>query len=233
LTPRTRILDLGGSSGAHVHALLSGTPVSPGNVHVADVDHEAVRAAARFGFVPVLLQEGRALPFEDDAFDIVLCSSVLEHVTIPACEIWQERSGARFGRRARLQQRCFARELARVGKGYFVQVPNRWFPIETHSWLPFLSYLPRLWQCWIIALANRVWIKQTVPDFYLPTAADMREYFPGGGLMREKVAGITKSLIAVRPVEEKIPRVSVIRRAPAVQPHRRRPSRPVRRPGYH
>src|SRR6185369_449900 len=104
-------------------------------------------------------------------------------------------SGARFARRSRPQQRAFAQELARVGRGYFVQVPNRWFPVETHSWLPFLSYLPRSWQCCTIALSNRVWIKKTDPDFYLPTAAQMREYFPAGELAREKVCGITKSLI--------------------------------------
>jgi SAM-dependent methyltransferase len=200
LGARTRILDLGGSSGAHVHALLAGTPVQPANVCVADVDHAAVREAARFGYLPVALEEGRPLPFDDGSFDVVLCSSVLEHVTIPPQEIWQERSGARFGRRARDHQRGFARELQRVGRGYFVQVPNRWFPVETHSWLPFLSYLPRAWQCRVIALSNRVWIKKTVPDFYLPTAAQMREYFPAARLTRERFCGLTKSLIAVKPV---------------------------------
>lgn len=200
LTARTRILDLGGSSGAHVHALLSGTPVQPANVCVADVDHAAVRQAARFGYQPVALEEGRALPFADRSFDVVLCSSVLEHVTIPAREIWQELSGARFARRARDHQRGFARELARVGRGYFVQVPDRWFPVETHSWLPFLSYLPRALQCGVIALGNKAWIKKTVPDFYLPSAREMRAYFPEARLERERVCGLTKSLIAVKPV---------------------------------
>ena len=200
LTAHTRILDLGGSSGAHVHALLAGTPVQPANVCVADVDHPAVREAARFGYVPVALEPGRALPFDNDSFDVVLCSSVLEHVTIPPEEIWRERSGARFARRARHAQLNFARELARVGRGYFVQVPNRWFPVETHSWLPFLGYLPRVLQCGAIALGNRVWIKKTVPDFHLPSAAQMREYFPEARLTREKVCGLTKSLIAVKPV---------------------------------
>ena len=74
LTPRTRILDLGGSSGAHVHALLAGTAVQPANVCVADIDREAVRAAARFGYATVALEEGRSLPFEDAAFDVVLWS---------------------------------------------------------------------------------------------------------------------------------------------------------------
>lgn len=200
LRPDTRILDLGGGDGTHVHYLLAGSPASSANVHVADIDQEAVtRAAARFGYRPVLLAEGARLPFPDRYFDVVVCSSVLEHVTIPKQEIWQERSGARFRRRARVAQRRFALELARVTHGYFVQVPCRGFPIETHSWLPFLDRLPRGLQCRIIDLGNRYWIKKTIPDFHLPGAREMAAYFPSARLVRERCGGFTKSLIAIQP----------------------------------
>jgi hypothetical protein len=199
LGPQTRVLDLGGSNGAHVHSLLSGTAVKPENVYIADVDLRAVRSAAsRFGFVPVPLTGEGDLPFDDAYFDVVLCSSVLEHVTIPSEEIWSERSTTRFNARARERQLRFAREIERVSCSYFVQVPNRWFPIETHTWLPFVSYLPRSWQLSVIAISNRFWIKKTSPNFYLPTAADMCRYFPTAALMREKAGGLTKSLIMVR-----------------------------------
>jgi hypothetical protein len=200
LGENTRILDLGGANGVHVHALLSGTPVQPGNVHVADTDHAAVRSASeRFGYVPVPLAHDASLPFPDAWFDIVLCSSVIEHVTIPPDEVWTERSGARFSRRARARQREFARELVRVGRRYFVQAPYRWFPVETHTWLPFVAYLPRSWQCAVMSVSNRVWIKQTVPDFHLPTVSEMRDYFPRAQLRRERFLGLTKSLIALSP----------------------------------
>lgn len=195
----TRVLDLGGANGVHVHALLSGTPVRPENVHVADVDHGAVRAAAdRFGYVPVPLAGEGPLPFPTGWFDLVVCSSVIEHVTMPLEEAWKVRSGRQFSRRARIRQREFAQELARVGCGYFVQVPYRWFPVETHTWLPFVAWLPRSWLCRIIAVANRFWIKKTDPDFYLPTAREMRAWFPGGTLLRERFMGLTKSIIVVR-----------------------------------
>jgi 2-polyprenyl-3-methyl-5-hydroxy-6-metoxy-1,4-benzoquinol methylase len=198
----TRVLDLGGASGTHVHGLLHGTAAQGQNVHVADIDHDAVRCAAtRFGYSPVFLAEDGALPFPDRYFDIVICSSVLEHVTLPKLDIWRETSGSSFARRARARQRQFAAELARVGVGYFVQVPSRWFPIETHTWLPLLAYLPRSLQCRIMEISNRFWIKRSIPDFYLPTATEMAGYFPGAMLKRERVVGVTKSLIAVKRIE--------------------------------
>lgn len=196
----TRILDLGGGDGTHIHYLLAGSAATCANVHVADIDHEAVEhAVARFRYRPVFLAENAGLPFPDRYFDVVVCSSVLEHVTIPKQEIWHERSGSRFRQRAHGEQRRFALEIARVTHGYFVQVPYRGFPVETHSWLPFVGIVPRPLQCRIIALGNRYWIKRTIPDFYLPSARDMAGYFPAARLVRERWLGLTKSLIAIKP----------------------------------
>jgi SAM-dependent methyltransferase len=201
LGPETRILDLGGANGAYAHALLADTRVRPTNVCVADIEEAAVQAAvSTFGYSGVLIEGNGALPFADRTFDIVLCSSVLEHVSVPATEIWSERSTRAFRRRAVAAQTRFAAEIRRIASGHFVQVPYRWFPIETHSWLPFLSYLPRPLQCRIIAIANTTWIKKTAPDFYLPSAAEMAGYFPGSRLLRERIFNLTKSLIAVKTV---------------------------------
>jgi len=63
------------------------------------------------------------LPFADGEFDLVYCSSVIEHVP-PA-------------RRA-----AFAAELRRVGRGWLVQTPARSFPIEPHALLPAAHWLP-------------------------------------------------------------------------------------------
>jgi SAM-dependent methyltransferase len=69
--------------------------------------------------------DGRDLPFPDKSFDVVHANAVVEHV----------------GRRP--EQARFAAELVRVGRSVFMTTPNRWFPIETHSMLPFLHWLPR------------------------------------------------------------------------------------------
>lgn len=201
LATETRILDLGGWNGTHIHAVLENSSVQPANVYVADISESAVNeAAVRYGFVPIVIPETGRLPFPDKFFDIVFCSSVIEHVTVPKEIVWTLVSGRRFRNAAQQHQAEFAEEIRRLGKGYFVQAPYRWFPIETHSWLPFVSYLPRRLQVPLLRFTNRFWIKQTIPDFYLPTARDMKHYFPGACILKEKVLGVTKSLIACQRI---------------------------------
>ena len=70
--------------------------------------------------------DGCRLPFKDEAFDFVHSSAVLEHVG------------------SRRRQVDFIRELARVARhGIFITTPNRWFPIEVHTMVPLLHWLPQ------------------------------------------------------------------------------------------
>jgi hypothetical protein len=69
---------------------------------------------------------GLALPFRDQSFDIVHSSAVIEHV-------------GSFAR-----QRAFLEECCRVARrAVFVTTPNRWFPIEFHTVLPLVHWLPK------------------------------------------------------------------------------------------
>ncbi len=199
LTPETRILDLGSETGANIHAVLSGTPVEPQNVYICDIHEELVAAGAqRYGFVPVTARDGEALPFAAQSFDIVYCSSVIEHVTLPKSEVWREYSGRRFEEKAHARQMAFAAEIRRLGRQYFVQTPYLHFPIESHSWLPFAGWLPRPALLAVLSCAKYVWVKDTNPDWRLLDRRDMRELFPGARLLSEKFLGLTKSLIAVK-----------------------------------
>jgi len=74
-----KILDLGGDDGSHIASILPGYH----NIWVADIAAELLEKAAQRGFHTVLLREGKPLPFGDQEFDIVFCSSVIAHVTIP------------------------------------------------------------------------------------------------------------------------------------------------------
>lgn len=199
LHAHTRVLDLGSEFGANIHAVLQGTPVRPENVYIADIDADAVRAGhTRYGYMPVVIGESGRLPFRDGYFDIVYCSSVIEHVTVAKTEVWALRSGAEFQRRARQRQRDFAREIRRLGRQYYVQTPYRHFPVESHSWLPFVAWLPRPWLIGTLRIANRLWIKRTQPDWHLLDQREMAVLFFDARPSTERVLGLTKSLVAIR-----------------------------------
>lgn len=194
-----KILDIGSENGSAIAAVLRGTPAQPKNIYIADIDAARVEEGrARFGFMPVVIPESGRLPFEDGFFDIVYCSSVIEHVTVPKEEVWAVRSGSEFRRRARSSQRQLADEIRRVGKAYYVQTPDKWFPIESHTWLPFIGYVPRTLQMRLIWFSNRYWVKRTDPDWCLLTIREMREFFPEAEVRRERFLGLPKSIMAIK-----------------------------------
>ncbi len=125
------------------------------------------------------------LPFDDDEFDLVYCSSVIEHVA-PA-------------RRA-----AFASELRRVARGWFVQTPARSFPLEPHSLLPLAHLLParlrRLY--WRLGAAGG-W-----EDIQLLRRSELEALF--GPASPERVGPLVKSWVCVRPPAD---RGAVSRRA--------------------
>lgn len=199
LGPDSRVLDIGSENGTAIAAVLQGAGVAPGNVYIADIDREAVEGGHRlYGFSPVVIPESGRLPFDDGFFDVIYCSSVIEHVTVPKADVWAVRSGREFRRIADERQTEFAREIRRLGRGYFVQTPNRWFPIESHTWLPFVGYLPRHLLVLLLALTNRFWIKRTAPDWRLLSTREMRRLFPEARIVRERVWGMTKSIMAIK-----------------------------------
>jgi ubiquinone/menaquinone biosynthesis C-methylase UbiE len=86
---------------------------------------DAAFLAQQYPGLRFLRADGRDLPFTDASFDYVHSSAVLEHV----------------GSRERQAQ--LLREAWRVSrKGIFLTTPNRWFPIEFHTVLPLLHWLP-------------------------------------------------------------------------------------------
>jgi hypothetical protein len=201
LTADTTVLDLGSQWGAHIHSVLAGTPVRPENTYIADIDKVALERGAReYGYQPVLVGEDGRLPFPDGYFDIVYCSSVIEHVTLPKSEIWSTRSGKVFRERSLTHQRAFAREIQRVGRQFFVQTPYRWFVLEAHSWLPFVGWLPREMVVPILKHSRKFWLKWTAPDWHLLNKRQLASMFEGAEIRDEKWMGLTKSIMAVKTI---------------------------------
>jgi hypothetical protein len=93
---------------------------------ITGVGHtELDRFASAFPTVRAVRADGRDLPFADGAFDLGFSNAVVEHV-----------GGGREG------QRRFVHELCRVARRVFVTTPNRFFPLEVHTLLPFVHWLP-------------------------------------------------------------------------------------------
>jgi methyltransferase family protein len=184
VTHETRILDVGGTPANWLLA-----PVRP-QVTLLNMPRGQERAEDGFSFVS---GDGCQLPFRDQSFEIVFSNSVIEHVGAPD------------------QQRRFADEIRRVGKDYWVQTPNRWFPIEPHLLTPVVHWLPRnLQRAWVTKWTVWDWVERPSPDrreFYirhfledirLLSASELAVLFPDAEILRERSFAWTKSLIAVK-----------------------------------
>ena len=86
--------------------------------------HEGTAFRARYPHIRYVRGDACALPFADGEFDVVFSNAVIEHVG------------------SRERQRAFVREALRVGRRVFVTTPNRTFPLELHTRLPLVHWLP-------------------------------------------------------------------------------------------
>jgi Methyltransferase domain len=80
--------------------------------------------AQAFPQIATVVADGRNLPFGDRKFDVAFSNAVVEHVG------------------GREDQERFVRELCRVAQRVFVTTPNRLFPVDPHTLLPFVHWLP-------------------------------------------------------------------------------------------
>lgn len=124
--------------------------------------------------------------FEDKKFDLVFSNSVIEHVYTYE------------------NQMKMANEIQRVGKRYFVQTPNKYFPIEAHYAIPFAQYMSNGLLFFLLTKTrlsrmNR-WdprdAQQYLEEIRLLDEKEMKTLFPDSSILKERTAGMTKSLTA-------------------------------------
>jgi hypothetical protein len=121
---------------------------------------------------------------------VVFSNSVIEHVSTAE------------------NQRAFAEECRRVGRRYFVQTPSRFFPIDPHFATPFFHWLPRGLQRPLLRRFT-LWGVLTKPSpelqerklrtIRLLDPVAMRRLFPDAEIWRERLLGLTKSVVAATP----------------------------------
>lgn len=193
-----RILDLGGADGSFAARLAARRPDL--RFTVADMAETRLLARDRHGFDEVGLDPDAPLPFADGEFDVVLCNSVIEHVTLPKQECLDAvLPEEEWRRRALERQREFAAEIRRVGAAYFVQTPHPAFPVDAHTWLPLTGRLTHERARRLVRVTDRFWVKKCgVADWHLLDERDMADLFPEAHIVVEPWLGFTKSVIAVR-----------------------------------
>jgi len=79
----------------------------------------------RYPDVNIVLYDGKIFPFEDKSFDIGWSNAVIEHVGNQDAQL------------------LFLQELHRTCKQVFFTTPNRYFPVEFHTRIPLLHWLPK------------------------------------------------------------------------------------------
>lgn len=94
---------------------------------------------------PLVRGDARGLPFPDGSFDYVVSNAVIEHV------------GGTEGARAMVRE---SRRVAR--RAVYHTTPDRRFPIEVHTQLPLLHWLPPRWQTPVFRWAGQAYFPQQV-----------------------------------------------------------------------
>jgi SAM-dependent methyltransferase len=133
--------------------------------------HDGAGFRARYPDIPYVQGDACALPFGDGAFDVVFSNAVLEHVG------------------GRERQRRFVSEALRVGRRVFVTTPNRRFPIEVHTRLPLVHWLPDA----ISHPVYRTLGKDGALEIDLLTRRSLATLFPG----RVRVVNLGLTLVAI------------------------------------
>lgn len=151
------LLDVGGSPGI-------GDEFSALHSYFDDVSLLNIR---KVDHPKAILGDACEIPLADKSIDWVFSNALIEHV----------------GNHSRQQR--MADEVRRVSrKGYFIATPNRLFPIDPHTYIPFLHLMP-----------EPVIDKVADGAYWMLSPGAMRRLFPGAQV---EVMGFGTSIVALQ-----------------------------------
>lgn len=179
------VLDLGGTA-----VFWKRAPARPKSVHMINTVTDPDLEPGDESWLRLDVGDACDIPTGvlDPRYDLVYSNSLIEHV------------GGHSRRMA------FAEQVRTVGDEYWVQTPYRYFPVEPHWVAPGMQFLP----LWARAKYGSVWPLADVPEKTFGVAVEaqlwtelldisaMRWYFPDAEMYYERLAGLVKSVTAVK-----------------------------------
>lgn len=181
LQPQNTILDLGFTAKEYSNTdnYLEKNYPYPEKITALGID-DPKEFSERYPKIKALNYNGGIFPLDTQSFDIGWSNAVIEHVG---------------NRKAQL---IFIKEIKRVAKRGFITTPNRYFPIEVHTRVPLLHFLPKPLFYSFLKLIGKTWatgnymnllslsdIKQLLKD------ADINDY----RIIKNKFFGFTLDFI--------------------------------------
>jgi len=133
--------------------------------------HDGDAFRSRYPAIRYVQGDACTLPFRDGEFDVVFSNAVIEHLD------------------GRERQRTFVSEALRVGRRVFITTPNRRFPLELHTRLPLVHWLPD-------ALAHPLYRtvgKELGTELHLLSRRTLASLFPG----RVRIVNLGLTLVAI------------------------------------
>ena len=138
----------------------------------------------------VVIGDACEVPAElaSERFDVVYCNSVIEHVG------------------GHLRRSALAQVVHQLADRHWVQTPYRYFPMEPHWVFPGFQFLPfwarveitRRWPLGHRHVSDRAKAAEHVASVDLLSRTEMSHYFPTSEIWPERLAGLTKSLVAIK-----------------------------------
>jgi SAM-dependent methyltransferase len=140
INPAAKILDAGFSDAEYSKTdnFLEKNYPYPENITALGLV-EPVSFNKRYPWVQTIKYNGHLFPFSGKEFDICWSNAVLEHVG------------------GKQEQTQFLKEIARVADVAFITTPNRFFPIEVHTRIPLLHFLPKRFFDVCLRLLGKTW----------------------------------------------------------------------------
>ncbi|HZG35573.1 MAG TPA: class I SAM-dependent methyltransferase [Gaiellaceae bacterium] len=181
-TPATTVLDVGvddfgfGEAGAAAHGGCATLNFFEQHYPWPDQvtalgQHAGDRFRERYPRTAYVQGDALDLPFPDGSFDVFYSNAVIEHVG------------------PRDVQRRFVDEALRVAGRVFVTTPNRWFPVEVHTRLPLVHWLPEPAAHRVYDTLRKPWAKEN----HLLGPGELARLFP----QEVRVVNLGLTLVAI------------------------------------